>query len=323
MALGDEARLLSNDVLARWLIEDFPYRIQLAQVFPFLPVAGDRLRYTTTASLAPAVPIGDDDDIPDATSRPQDGNRTHAMAELATEFWVSYRAQDVFSSNANDQVEVQTALAVRKLLYRFWTLFESGDAAANPAEFDGLAALIDPGQAVDLAGEPLRLEDLERALELVRVRDGRCRTIYASSLGKRAIHAAYWTRGLAPDYQEISICCSDGSHKRARVLAFDGAPVYVNDLNQVFDADGAIVPPAEVAARDGRDSSLSSHIWCFALGEGGLHGITPASSTSIIVRQTIEAGASRLVHQLTMPVGVALGSASALAAVRNASIPGG
>lgn len=51
--IGTNARLLSNDVQAKWLIEDFPFRIQLASAFPFYPVAGDALRYTTTQALQP------------------------------------------------------------------------------------------------------------------------------------------------------------------------------------------------------------------------------------------------------------------------------
>jgi hypothetical protein len=56
--IGNDPQLLSNDVLAKWLLEDFPFRIQLSTVLPFLPVAGDALRYATTGPLTPAVTTG-------------------------------------------------------------------------------------------------------------------------------------------------------------------------------------------------------------------------------------------------------------------------
>jgi len=62
-AISNNARLLSNDVQAKWLIEDFPFRIQLATVFPFFPITGDALRYTTTPALQPGVTIGFEEEI--------------------------------------------------------------------------------------------------------------------------------------------------------------------------------------------------------------------------------------------------------------------
>ena len=98
--------------------------------------------------LTPAATIGPCASIPEDTKEPNDPNRVHPFAEIATRFEVCYRAQDLFSSNVNDQVAVQSALAVRELLYKFWILFESGDAAANPDEFNGLLRLVDPGQVL-------------------------------------------------------------------------------------------------------------------------------------------------------------------------------
>lgn len=95
--IGNQAQLLSNDVLAKWLLEDFPYRIQLAPIFPFLPIAGDALRYATTGPLVPAATIGPCAPIPEDTKEPKDPNRVHRLALLATHFRVCYQAQDIFS----------------------------------------------------------------------------------------------------------------------------------------------------------------------------------------------------------------------------------
>lgn len=325
--IGANARLLSNDVLAKWLIEDFPFRIQLSAVFPFLPIAGDSLRYATTGSLTPGVTIGQCAAIPEDTKQPKDRNRAHQFAEIATHFRVCYKAQDIFSSNVNDQVAVQMALAVRELLYKFWTLFEIGDASANPDEFDGLLNLVDASNMMDLNCRGLTLEDLDRAKEMVRANDGRCVYCFTNSIGKRAIHAAHWIRGLKPDYEEMEFSRPDGDTKMEQVLKFDGAPIYINDLNQVYECmgcdPGQPISPEQVLNCDGFDPPLATNIWFFVLGEGNLHGIAPEQAQNILVRSTILADGSALVYHVMMPVGLALGSASSLSVIKNATIPRG
>jgi hypothetical protein len=323
--IGAQARLLSNDILAKWLLEDFPFRIQLSPIFPFIPVTGDALRYATTGPLTPAVTIGHCGAIAEDTVQPTDPNRVHRFAEIATQFRVCYKAQDIFSSNVNDQVAVQMALAVRELLYQFWTLFESGDSSANADEFDGLLKLVDPANVIDLGCRELSLEDMDRAAEMVRTNDGRCMVIFTNSIGKRAIRAAHYARGLEPGDTEMEFPCPDGSARMQRILAFDGAPVFVNDLNQAFECKdsklGKQIFPDRLGRVDGFSPAIASNIWFFVMGEGNLHGITPEQADSIIVRSTILADGSTLVYHVTMPVGVALGSVSALSVIKNATIP--
>lgn len=323
--IGTQARLLSNDVLAKWLLEDFPYRIQLAPVFPILPIAGDQLRYATTGPLPPAVTIGQCATIAEDTKQPKDANRAHPISEIATQFRVCYKAQDIFSSNANDQVAVQMALAVRELLYQFWTLFERGNVSANPDEFDGLDRLVHPGNVIDLQGRGLRTVDLHRVKELVRSNDGRGVVIFTSSVGKIAILEALYARGAHPDYEEMQFPAPGGGFRSEQVLKFDGAPVYVNDLNQVFECQGQEVrgPVAcEILPKyEGHD--LATNIWFFILGPGNLHGIMPAMARNIIVRSTILPDASTLVYHLSMPIALALGSAAGLAVIKNATVPKG
>lgn len=324
-ALSNDTRLLSNDVLAKWLLEDFPFRIQLAQTFPFIPICGDRLRYATTGPLTPGVSIDQDDAIAKDTNRPAHANRSYQFAEIATHFRIPYAAQDIFSSNVNDQTAVQAALAVRELLYKFWTMFESGDRSRNPTEFDGLLRLVDPANVIDLHARGLTLEDLDRAREMVRSNDGRCVHMLTTSVGKRAINSAFWNRGVHPQYDLVDCTGPDGEDREEHVLHFEGAQVFVNDLNQVFgygDA-GPGIPLDPVAAlhADGVHPPLATNIWFFVLGEGNLHGIVPKNARDIIVRSTILGDGSSIVYHHTMPASIALGSAGALAVVRNATIP--
>ncbi len=325
--IGDNARLLSNDELAKWLIEDFPFRIQLSPEFPFHPVTGDALRYATTGPLKPGVALGQGDLIPEDTKQPEAPNRCHQFAEIATHFRVTYKAQDIFSSNVNDQVAVQMALGVRELLYRFWTMFESGSAAANPDEFDGLLQLVAPQNVVDLNGQGLTLEAMDQAKDKITSNDGRDVRLFTSGIGKRAIDASHWVRGLTPQYEEIDIDSPDGSFRTEQVVTFDGAPVFINDLNQVFiwegDHPSELIPLEDRFGCDGIEPPLATNIWFFVLGQGNLHGIIPAKAGNIITRSTILADASTLVYHLTMPTGIALGSLGALSVIKNATIPRG
>ena len=323
--IGANAQLLANDALAKWLIEDFPFRIQLSSIFPFLPVAGDSFRYATTGLLNPGSTLGQCDTISEDTKQPNDLNRVHRFAEIATHFRVSYKAQDIFSSNVNDQVAVQMALAVRELLYKFWVLFESGDALVNPDEFDGLLRLVDPSNTIDLQGRALTLEDLDRARERVRANDGRCVVIFTSSIGKRAINASHYVRGFKPDSEEMEFTSPDGTAKFEQVLKFDGAPVYINDLNQIYECNdnntGTPIPSEKISRLNDNEPPLATNIWFFSLGPGSLHGIKPEKAQNIITRSTILADASTLVYHLAMPVGIALGSAAALSVIKNVTIP--
>ena len=288
---------------------------------------GDSLRYATTGPLPPAVTIGQCSPIPEDTKQPNNPNRVQPMAEIATHFRVCYKAQDLFSSNVNDQVAVQMALAVRELLYKFWILFESGDSSTNADEFDGLNRLVDPANVLDLQGRELRLEDLDLAKQRVRANDGRCVVGFTSGLGDRAIRTSHYVRGLAPHYQEMEFPCPDGRSKSIQVLTFDGAPIYINDLNQVVQwseaGPGPNIVPENTHQFDGFHPQLATNIWFFVLGPGNLHGIMPEKARNIIVRSTILADASTLVYHVMMPVGMARGSAGSISVIKNATIPRG
>ena len=150
--------------------------------------------------------------------------------------------------------------------------------------------------------------------------------IFTSSIGKRAIHAAYWDRA-DPEYEEMEFACPDGRIKTQQVLKFDGAPVHINDLNQVYEykqeKPGKPIPPHQALQADGAEGSVATNIWFFILGPGNLHGMMPEKARDIITRSTILADGSVLVYHLTMPVGIALGSVSALSVIKNATIPAG
>ena len=252
--------------------------------------------------------------IPDQTAQP-DPNDRFPLVELATRFCLSYQDQDVFSASVNDQVEVQHRLAIRRLHYRFWSDFENGRSSLG--QFPGLSELVSERQMIDLQHRPLTLEDLDCAKELVRTHDGRNTVILTDSLGKRAINAAHWQRGVSPPSVALhEHCPCDGTTHWS--LAFDGAPVYVNDPGELGESD---------TAGGGEETPVTksqgvTDVWFLALGSGGLHGIVPPleDGSMFRVRQTEDPRSASTVFDITFPVGLALASDSAIAVVRNVAL---
>lgn len=314
MAALNNPTFLSDSQLAPWLHEAEPLRIQLAQRLPFFACEGHELRYTATPALESAVFARTPGGIPDQTA--QVGSKDQfPLVELATRFCLSYQDQDVFSASVNDQIEVQHRLAIRRLLYRFWTDFENGKPSLG--QFAGLNELVDDRRVVDLDHQPLTLEDLECGKELVRSHDGRGTVILTDSPGKRAINSAHWQRGVSPPSVALSeqCPCEGNTHWS---LAFDGAPVYVNDPRELVDScsGGAGTQASPARARGATD------VWFLALGSGGLHGIVPPleDDSMFRVRRTEDHDRGSTVFDVTFPVGLALASASAVAVVRNVAV---
>jgi hypothetical protein len=160
----------------------------------------------------------------------------------------------------------------------------------------------------------------------VRTNDGRGTVVFTNSVGKRAIHAAHWSRGLMGQYEEMMFPCPCNENKYERVLVFDGAPVYVNDLNQNLGGSPDNTPgesiPENPLAPD--NAGIATNIWFFTMGENNLHGITPAALDKglFVTRSTMLPDGSTLVYHVTLPTSIALGSASSLAVIKNAVIPG-
>ncbi|MEZ5992252.1 MAG: hypothetical protein R3E76_07850 [Planctomycetota bacterium] len=50
---------LTQDQLAKWLIEDAPYKIQIARVWPFMGIQGGKISYARTAALESLANIDD------------------------------------------------------------------------------------------------------------------------------------------------------------------------------------------------------------------------------------------------------------------------
>ncbi len=116
-----------------------------------------------------------------------------------------------------------------------------------------------------------------------------------------------------------------------RFFSFGGSVIfdlliYVNNLNQVtelpLNESSKIIPPEQACQVEGIEKPLATNIWFFVMGQNYLDGITPAALDNMFVtRSTILPDGSAQVYHVTMPVGIALGSLSALSVIKNATIP--
>lgn len=149
--------------------------------------------------------------------------------------------------------------------------------------------------------------------------------MFTSGPGARFVRAAHYERGVTPQHMDMELPCPDGTNTPTQVMTFDGAPLYVHDLNRTIEwrdgKPGALVSCEHAFRLDGRDPPIATHIWFFAMGAGNLHGIMPERARNIIARSTILADGSTLVYHVLMAVALALGSAGALAVVKNATMP--
>lgn len=302
MPLGGEARFLSNNLLAQGLLENFPNRLQFLTVLPFFGIKGNSLTYVRTPELTFADTIGFCDRIPEHTKLPE-RPVDFPMAELATHFEVCYKSQDIFS-DTNDQVAVQQGLAIRQLLYRFGEQFEIGNTQNNPNTFKGLKQLVNPSKVIDLGGAPLTIEHLDQAKGLVRTNNGYAGVIITNQLGYEFIRKAHYNVGIIPETAEIAVPDPLNGMRMQKVTSFDGFIVYINDKQPVM--------------RQSR-----TNIWFAILGWNHLHAIIPESvgENMFVSRTTIRPDSSQIVTHVTWPVGLALGSQSALAGILNAAEP--
>lgn len=303
-----QALLLSQDALASGLNEEEPKIIQLAEVLPFYPVSGNPFRYATADELpdAEAKGIGE---ITDQTTNANDPNREARFAQLVTKFQVSYGAQEGLS-NVNDQVEVQKEMAKRRLQYKFWDLFESGDTTAappvGPAVFDGLKRLIDEGNEHDAGNNPLTATMIHKAISLLTANNGYPTAIYTSLEGWGAIFELFNT-DLMVQYVQRDVPSPCGGTTQQPKLAIDGIPVYKSSY-VVTDGD----PPV-------------TSIYFMVLGPDNLHGIYPADlegDSMFVFRKVNLTGAagSTMEYHCTFPAGIALGSKGALSSIINIQV---
>lgn len=248
------SNLLTENRLARWLIENSPVKLQIARVWPFFGVAGGQLTYTRansalTPATAPAAcePVYDDSDTAAA--------QTFDLADYITRYSICFADEDKYK-HPNQLDEVEYALALRKLLYAY---FQRLDQATGSAANGGLRDIIGTGRSVNRGGAALTLDCMDHAFNLVTENDGRPTHIMTSSRGLRT----YQSLCRASGYEPPSVPWKWYDPGAGRMVsgeapAFNGVPIIVNDM---------MVSAGSAAAADQR-------IYFMVLGDDGRSGPT-------------------------------------------------
>ncbi|MCE9583169.1 MAG: phage major capsid protein [Planctomycetes bacterium] len=297
-----QALLLSNDALLAGLVENDPKRIQLSRRLPFYALAGDRLTVprVTNANLGTALWDAGGTALSDTPAVPNDPNVSFSLKLLATSFKVNYTAE-YDMSNVNDQVEVQTVAAVKRLYYKFWETFNTGDNSVNVQEFDGLRRLVVSGQTLtarDGAGGIPALRELDQLIGKITTNGGRPHVFYTSRKGAEAIRRAYYREQVTPETVLMQVEDADGASRTVSALAFDGIPVVVDDQ----------VPNNET-------SNSYTSIYALVLGREGIYGVIPRGSEGRMIQaaRVLIDGKGQDGWIAYWPVGVALESQAGVA----------
>jgi hypothetical protein len=304
MPLTDtQAALLSNDSLLKGLLENDPKRIQLAGLMPFYATSGDRLTIprVTAANLGTAIWDTGGIAIADTSAIPSSPNIAFPLKLLVTSFRVNGTAE-LDMSNVNDQVEIQILAAVKRMIYQFWATFNTGNASANPQEFDGLRRLAVSGQTITArggSGGTPSLSELDQLVGLVKGNGGHPSVLYTSRKGFEAIRRAHWKQGITPETIDVPVADGRTGSPTSKIMAFNGLPILVDDN----------VPNDETA-------NNYTSIYALVLGRGdGVYGIIPEQCKTEMIRaaKTLVDGKGQDTYVVYWPVSIALESETGIA----------
>jgi hypothetical protein len=304
------ANLLTEDRLARWLIENSPVKIQIARVWPFLGVAGGMLTYARqNLALNAAGTIIDGSPVADSSDAVS--SVTYLIQEFITRYSVNFADQDRYE-DPNDLDATEYALALRRLLYGYFAFLDL------PAGSGGLIDLLDPVRSIDVSGGALTLDCMDHAYNLVVANDGRPTVIMTSSRGLRSYSSLCREAGFEPPkvpwrwYNPAT-----GEMDECEVIAFNGTPILINDM--MASANSPL--PGD------------QRIWFIVLGDDGASGPT-RGVTGFVPRKRLHDmfvkretnGVPDFVAQVvnttndvwvSWPVGLATGSQGALSLIHN------
>lgn len=323
---------LTQDQLAKWLIEDAPYKIQIARVWPFMGIQGGKITYTRTPPLEAVAGINDmatimgdgGTDIADQTAGVTDPNTagsTFMLGELATRYKIDYVAMDRFKYPNNIDA-VESALAIRRLMYMYFRKLDLDQGGGTQAgNFRSLNELSTNTIAAGNTDAQSRLYSLQQAYNLITANNGRPNAIMCNSRAYRWIVGAYYAAGLLPEYVESEWQDPIKGAVTRPILAINGTPVYINDMIATASAEG---PPVVDTTR----------IYFMVLGDaceaGPQRGITgiipgPIKPTMFIRRESAEpSGGSTTRMNVTyhFPVATAMGSSGALSILEGVDVTG-
>ena len=273
-----------------------------------MEVPGGRLLYTRTNEMTA---FGENIDncvrIPEQTPLP-DEEAAFDFVLLATMFRICYTAQDRFRVPNNIKQRI-LRLATRRLRYKFSRILDTGDGAFPSLE--SLAGLVIP------VGGPLTMTDLDDAFLAVHSNDGHANAIMCNSDGLKAIWEAFYGRNLNPEYLAANFPDPVSGMIASLCPALHGVRIYINDM---------------IETRQESEEVYLSNIYFMLLGDSGRNegrGLTaivpPMRGGSMFTVRTTpvvtdDSSLSTINVDVTWPVGIAIGSPSALSMLKDVHV---
>lgn len=245
--------------------------------------------------------------IPEQTPLP-DVERRFEFVVLGTMFRVCYTAQDRFRV-PNNIVRIVKRLATRRLRYKFSRIMDTGDGVFPSLE--SLAGAVIP------VGAPLTMTNLDDAWLSVHANDGHANAIFCNSDGLKAIWEAFYARNLNPEYLPADYPDPIEGMRASLRPCLHGVRIYVNDL---------------IETRPDADGNFLTNIYFALCGDSGRNegrGLTaivpPKQNGSMFTFRmtpvvTATESLSTINVDATWPVGLAIGSPSALSMLKDVQV---
>ncbi|MCC7509103.1 MAG: hypothetical protein IT464_06985 [Planctomycetes bacterium] len=298
------ADLLSDDLLALWLVENAPIKIPFFQAWAWQQVAGKSLIYPRTTTLSPAGVMADCATV--LEQLPDISQAEMTFLDYVTRWQACASDLDRYR-NPQLLQDIMFAAAKRRILYAYAQQLDSFGSAVGP----GLPDLCAAGQLVDMAGGALTLACLDDAYERITAGTGRPTLIMSHSRSLRTYRKLCRDAGFKPE--RVPFMLYNPASRRMEddtVDAFNGTPWLANDLCNAAGI-GTERTYFMVVGDDGKAGPTR-----------GVTGIVPAHmGREMFIKRTVPAllpndgpGEDTFV---TMPAGIAVGSQGALSIIQN------
>lgn len=308
LTLAESAKL-SQDTLAKGVLETFVQTSPILDRIPFMEIAGNAYAYDEEATL-PGVAFRSVNEAY-AESTGTVNQKSEKLVILGGDADVDRFIQQT-RSNVNDQRAEQTALKVKAISYKFQETFFTGDSSVDTKSFDGLRKRLTGKQVIDAAanGMPIlgssnadihqfldKLDELLAAVPGINSANG---AIYASAAIIRKIGSAM--RHISYDttlQQDIA---------GKRVMQWNGIPIL--EAGQT-PAGKEILDTTETQGT----ATNTASIYAVKFGQGeGDQGVTGLTNGSVMVEdlgQLQEKPAYRTRIEFYCGLGVFSGKAAA------------
>lgn len=279
LTLAESAKL-SNDTLARGVLETFVQTSPILDRIPFMEIEGNAYAYNEEATLPGVAFRNVNEAYTESTGTVN--QKSEKLVILGGDADVDRFIQQT-RSNINDQRAEQTSLKVKAISYKFQETFFNGDTTVDTKSFDGLKKRLTGTQVIDggakglpIVGESNTdihafLDKLDELLAAVPGINGQNGAIYASAPIIRRIGSAL--RHVSLD----TVLMEDIAGKRA--IQWNGIPILEAGQTaagaQILAANETITPDSgqsETAVNN--TSSIYAVKFGSSEGDQGVTGLT-------------------------------------------------